>query len=69
LSEQDGLFLAIKPKRGVSEKEIGGTADEKTKQEPGSLSEFFGSRGFWFFFPVKKNINPLAMRVFFVSFF
>jgi hypothetical protein len=62
LSEQDGLFLAIKPKRGVSEKEVGETANEETKQMLESLSEFFGSRGFWFFFPVKKNKKLLVQR-------
>jgi hypothetical protein len=55
LNRQTGLFLAIKTKRGMS----GILLSEKAKQNQYQLkrpkSEFFGPRGFWFFFPEKKN--------------
>ena len=55
LSRQEGLFLAIKTKRGASGIPPGEKANQNQMQMNWPKSEFFGSRGFWFFFPEKKN--------------
>ena len=46
LSREDGLFLAIKPKRGVSEILPGEKANQEIKLKIECKSEFFGSLDF-----------------------
>jgi len=62
-SRTDGLFLAIKPKRGVSEKEIGEKAYQEIKQKNMNKSEFFSSLDFLVTFLAMKKVTKQTLML------
>jgi hypothetical protein len=48
------------------ENELSGKAKLKATRMNGRQSEFFSARGFWFFFPEKKNKYPSGNETIFM---